>query len=442
MQLADVVSVTISLQTAQVTGIAFGRGLIYGHSARFTAQTARTYQASSWQTAMVADGFLTSDLEYIMAGAYFSQVPSPADVMVAQLAANVAQVATVTPVYADNTTYTVTINGTTYTYATTTGGSATTIVTGLKAAIGALATVVLTGTTTLIITSAVAGQLMTVTVAVTVGTGTITVVATTANLGPQENLAALNAAGYSAWYCLLFGVSSAELDLDTKQAAIYLEAAATKRLCVSASNSVACYDPASVTDVMYLLKAAAYTRTTVIFDAGTSPGTKAAAWAGGMLPNAPGSANWAFKTLVGETPSTLTDAQTAAILAKNGNYYVSLNNVSFTYPGAVPSGSYLDVTVGLDWLANTIQTDMLTLLKNQLKVNFDDGGIAQASGVLGGTLKLGVQNNVLSSYTLVIPKASSFSSAQRQTRVLTGLNFTGQLAGALNKITVLGNVNF
>lgn len=442
MQLADVVSVSISLQTAQVTGIAFGRGLIYGHSTRITVNTANTYQSSSWQTAMAADGFLTTDLEYIMAGAYFSQVPSPPDVMVARLAANGAQVVTVTPVYGDNTTYTVTINGTTYTYATTTGGTATTIVTGLKAAIGALATVVLTGTATLIITSAVLGQAMTVSSAVTVGTGTISQVATTANLGVQENLATLVAAGYSAWYCLLFATVPGELDVNTKQAAIYLEASATRRICIGASNAVACYDPASVTDVMYLLKAGSYTRTACIFDAGTNPGSKAAAWAGGMLATTPGSANWAFRTLVGETVSPLTDAQTAAITAKNGNYYVALSGVNITYNGAVPSGSYLDVTVGLDWLANTIQVDMLTLLVTQKKVNFDDGGIAQAAGVLGGDLKLAVQNNVLSSYTVTIPKASSFSSAQRQTRNLTGLNFTGQLAGALNKVTVVGNVNF
>ncbi len=294
-----------------------------------------------------------------------------------------------------------------------------------------------TGTSTLILTSALAGQQFTIAVG-----GLLALVHTTANLGPQENLTALVAAGYGAWYCLLFGVTSTELDLDVKQAAIYLEAAGTRRICIGASNSVACYDPSSTTDVMYLLKAASYTRTTVIFDAGTAPGSKAAAWAGGMLATTPGSANWAFRTLVGETPSTLTDAQTTAILAKNGNYYISMSNISITYNGAVPSGSYLDVTVGLDWLANTIQVDMMTLLKTQDKVNFDDGGIAQAANVLGGDLKLGVQNNVLSSYTVTVPKASSFSASQRQTRNLTGLNWTGQLAGALNKITVIGNVNF
>lgn len=440
MNLANIVTVNISLATAQVTGTAFGRALIYGHSGRFTAQTAKTYQASSWAASMLGDGFLVGDLEYIMAAAYFSQTPAPPDVMVAQLAANVAQIATITPTYVDNTAYTVTLNGTVFTYSTTTGGSATTIVTGLKAAMGSPANVALTGSTTLIITSSTAGLPF----AVLVG-AQLALVATTANLGPQENLTALVTKGYGSFYAICLAVAAAEFSVDNRQAAIWTEAQAVRRIYLGTTNDVNSYNSGSTTDDMYVFKAASYTRSALIYDAGTSPGTHAAAWLGAMLATVPGSANWAYKGLVGETPEALTDAQTAAILAKYGSFYVNVSGSSFTFAGNDPNGSWIDATVGNDWVANTMQVNLATLLLTQNKVSFDDGGIAQIGNVLQGVLNQAVANGIYTSNpkpVLTLPRAASFTSGQRQTRSLTGVSWVAQMAGAINGITVNANLTF
>ena len=445
MNLANIVTVNITLATVQVTGTAFGRALFYGHSGRFTAQTAKVYQASSWQTAMQGDGFLTSDPEYIMATAYFSQVPSPPDVMIAQLAANVAQVATLTPVYADNTTYSVTLNGTTSTYATTTGGSATTIVTGLKAAMGSPANVALTGTATLIITSSTAGLPFTVSCTVTVGTGTITAVATTANLGPQENMAALTAAGYGQFYGIGLAVASSEFSVDNRQFAVWNEASAIRRQYIGTTKDANSYNTGSTTDDMYVFKAASYGRSTLIYDNGTNAGTHAAAWFGAGLSGQPGSHNWGYMGLVGETADPLTDAQTAAINAKNGNYFVNVSGASFAFPGIEPNASFIDTTFGNDWVANTIQLRVATLLLTQAKVNFDDGGIAQIGGEIQHVLNDAVSNGIYTANpkpVLTLPQANSFTSNQRQTRTLTGVSWTAQEAGAINSITVNANLTF
>ena len=445
MNLANIVTVNISLATAQVTGTAFGRALIYGHSGRFTAQTGRVYQASSWAASMLGDGFLVGDLEYIMAAAYFSQTPAPPDVMVAQLAANVAQIATLTPVYADNTTYSVTLNGTVFTYSTTTGGSATTIVTGLKAAMGSPANVALTGSTTLIITSSTAGLPFTVSCTVTAGAGTIAAVATTANLGPQENLTALVTKGYGSFYAICLAVAAAEFSVDNRQAAIWTEAQAVRRIYLGTTNDVNSYNSGSTTDDMYVFKAASYTRSALIYDAGTNPGTHAAAWLGAMLATVPGSTNWAYKGLVGETPEALTDAQTAAILAKYGSFYVNVSGSSFTFAGNDPNGSWIDATVGNDWVANTMQVNLATLLLTQPKVSFDDGGIAQIGATLQAVLNQAVANGIYTSNpkpVLTLPRASGFTSSQRQTRSLTGVSWVAQMAGAINGITVNANLTF
>lgn len=438
MQIGNIVSVTISLSTAQVTGLAFGRANILSYDGVLDVGTATIYQTSEWQEAMIDDGFLTSDDTYKAVAAMMAQPNPPADVMVSGVNTSVSQVATITPTYINNTTYTVTLNGVVYTYSTTTGGSATTIVTGLKAAMSALTNVVLTGTATLIITAAVKGVAFTVTVG-----ANLALVATTANIGPVPQLIALLAAGYGDWYVLL---SSEPTDADILQIAAWIEGLSTNRLFIAETGSVACYDSGSTTDVMYLVKALAYIHTAVMFNVANDDGTMGAAWVGYNLAGTPGATNWAFSQLVGQLPDDLTDAQTTAILAKNGSYFVLVSNVNITFQGKVGSGSYVDVTLFLDWFAGAVQVAVYQLFVDQAarqkKVEFDDGGITQVCTEINAIAKQAILVGGFSAFNLVQPLASSFSASQRQTRNLPSLPFTAQLGGALDSVAVQGTVTF
>ena len=75
------ISVEISNPTSIVSN--FNLGLIIGSSTAIsTATRIKTYQYTTWQTQMVADGFTTASPEYLAVQAYFAQNPVSARVVV------------------------------------------------------------------------------------------------------------------------------------------------------------------------------------------------------------------------------------------------------------------------------------------------------------------------------------------------------------------------
>src|SRR4051812_48928251 len=94
MPLSDIVNVVISVQSSQVEREGFGVPCIQGFSNRFT-DPSRQY---STLAGMVTDGFLTTDVEYRMAQALFSQSPKPPKVVVARRANKPTMRWAITPV--------------------------------------------------------------------------------------------------------------------------------------------------------------------------------------------------------------------------------------------------------------------------------------------------------------------------------------------------------
>lgn len=432
--LDSIVAVNISLAASAVQQKGFGRGLVLGSSNRFTGGD--LYRIYTGVAGMVADGFLTTDPEYKAALSYFSQPITPPDLMVGYAPSDVAQVETLTPIVANNAVYNVTINGILSTYTSDGTATAAEIVTGLAAAIAAQSPalpVVTSGTVTLILTASNAGQGFTMSV-----TANLTVVHTTGDIGPDTALTAILAAGGKSWYGL---VLCSRTQTDIQVAAAWVEAQPYGYIFLGCSQDSAVLTNVA-TDVASVLKAATYLRSAYLWSDDQAHFPEAA-WLGEEFPKQPGSSNYAYKSLIGVTAtiqSVLTDSKIAILEGKNGNYYLSVGGVPVTQKGMMAGGQWIDVVVGRDWIKANIQQDIFTLMTIMPKIGFDDPGIGALANVLRGVLKRAKNANIISSFDIAVPLASSFSSGQKATRVLPSIPWTATLTGAINNLTINGSL--
>lgn len=270
----------------------------------------------------------------------------------------------------------------------------------------------------------------------TVVSTNLTLVHTTANSGITDNLDAIVASGDlgGSWYAL---ISMYRTETDILAAAAWVES--NKKIYI-ACNDDADVITSATDDVASLLQDAAYARTAFLWseDEANFPD---AACLGRMLPTEPGTATWAFKTLAGITIDELTDTEIAYLKAKNANYYTEVGGVNITRDGKVAEGEWLDVIRGIDWIEARMEENIYSLIVSVDKIPFTNPGIAQVVNQVEQILNQAVTRNILVVYDITVPKAEDFTQAQKQTRTLTGITFTGTLAGAVHAVTITGTVS-
>lgn len=440
MTLSQLVNVQISRNTAAVSQAGFGTGLILGPNKVAAGVGSYTSAAD-----VLAEPGLTSGTdEYKAAVKYFGQTPKPTTLKIGKALAKVAQVDTITPTAVNLHVYTVTIDGVPYSY--TADGSATIaeIVTGLSAAINgdAAAQAAATGSVTLILTAKTAGHPFSTSINSDVN---LALVHTTANVGVVESLSALSLLD-DDWYALISTFRSIN---DVLQLAAYIEAVV--KIFGSSSNAVGLYDPASVTDIGYLLKNSTYFRSFVMFS-GDTANFPEAAFFGRVLPTTPGSETWAFKTLAGIAVDSLTQTQINALKAKNVNYYVTVGGRNITLDGKVAGGEFIDVMRLIDLIQSRMMENIFGTLVRNDKLPFTNGGITAVEndtrGVLKANQKTGgiapddvdADGNLIPGFTTTFPKVSEVPANDRANRILSGGKFSAKLAGAIHAVEIFGNV--
>jgi hypothetical protein len=199
---------------------------------------------------------------------------------------------------------------------------------------------------------------------------------------------------------------------------------------------------ASTTDFFSDLEGFGYARTIPLFSQ-TQDSFAGAAWLGGMLTFQPGEATWAFKTLAGVPVDTLTAAEIANILAKHGNWYVSIGGVSITQNGWSSAGEFADITLFVDWLTARIIERIFALLVNSPKLPYTDASVDLVRSEINAQLLEGIANGGLVAGTEIIeaPLVSEVSSVNRAARLLPDVNFSARLAGAIHSIEIRGNLS-
>ncbi len=432
MSLKDIVNVQISRETKQVSRKSFGIPLILGTHKAFTSLV-QTF-SSLEEVGLV---FTTTDKVYIAAAAFFSQSPSILKLKVARRATSDVTTVAVSTV-ANSTAYSITLNGTVFTFTSDSSATAIEIAAGLVAAINAGSVPV---------------------TAAAVGDGTYTLTADVASVPYSVKLDSRQTATFSTsgtiaadidaisvedseWYAL---VCTSRTDADIQSIALKIET--MQKIYVSTTgdaNVVNTSVSSDTTTTAAILKASGAARTSLIFSAYSATQFPECALLGKILPLDPGSWTAQFKTLAGITVDVPTSTQRTNALGKNVSIYTEVGGVSIVEGGKVCEGEYLDVIVFIDYLQARITEKIYAVLVNQPKVPFTDAGIALIQSEINSVLQDGVSLGGLTTsppYTITVPKASDVSVADKGARTLNNVKFSATLAGAIHAVTVQGTVS-
>lgn len=439
--LSDIVPISISVSAAPVKGGSFSMPAIIGCSNRFS-EVGRYYNDLS---AMVSDGFLATDPEYLAAQAVWSQTPSAPKILVARRSLVSTPVCTLTPVAANSTVYRVFVQNTLASYTSDSSATVAEICTGLKSAIDALALsgVTVTNNTTYLSIAVTAGKYLRIKVDGTAGYcgfDKLLVDWTHADPGIATDLG--NLAAYAQdWYGLILAGSMSPAEV----AAAAVWANANGKLMLHASNQSAIITTAAPgSDIVGVAHTANYSRVAVGFKADNGEFADAALMSN-RFTFSPGSESWMFCSLDSVSADNLSSTHLQNIRNKNGFYFASFGGVTISSEGKVASGEYIDVTRGVDGLRSDIQSSVYAALLKATangKMPYTDVGAVALKAAILGALDRYERNGFLvtKSSVVTIPSVASQSAADRAARKFAGITFSALLADAVHAVSISGTV--
>lgn len=431
--LDELVAINILTESSQVSREGYGTALILSCAASLPTRTKKYTSAS----ALLSDGFTATSPEYLAASRYFGQQPKPASVKLGKRLLKPTQAWKVTPVAANSTVYTLSVDGTAASYTSDADATVAEICAGLKSALDALskAITVVNATTHITITANVAGAWFRLAPA---DFNLFAIEQTHADPGIATDMAAILLADPD-WYGVIDPWTS---PLESAALAAWVES--NKKLLLVASQDTAIV-ASGTSDIASTLKTQAYARTGVVFHPDNGAFIDAA-WFGKCLPLDPGSETWAYKTLAGVAVVSLTPAQQGYADGKYANYYVVNGGVNMTWEGKVAANEYIDKIRGCDWLRSDMQANVFSRLVNATgKIPYTDAGVTVVAAAMRTTLGTALSRGFLTSDpppTITVPKASAVPSDTRMARELSAVEFSGVIAGAIHKLTITGRLTY
>jgi len=263
------------------------------------------------------------------------------------------------------------------------------------------------------------------------------------------------------WYGLNIPSNTAS---DVMSVAAYIEADAIAHFYFDTSQDANCIVPGSTTDIMYTAMQALFTHSAIQYS--STSGSAVCSLASKIL-----TTNWdgqnttitlMFKQEPGITPENLSQTQAGAIFAKNGNVYAAYNDgTNNIVSGITPSGQYIDTVIGVDWLKLAIQNAVYNGLRSLPKVPQTDAGMHQIGTWISAVCDQAVTNGLAApgvwtgpsfgqlvtgqtlskGYYIYVPPISTQSQSQRQARVSVPIQVAVKLAGAVQDVNVIIDVN-
>ncbi len=171
------------------------------------------------------------------------------------------------------------------------------------------------------------------------------------------------------------------------------------------------------------------------------------------------SRTWAYDTLTGVTVDNLTQQQINNLTGtwnlntggKNGNVYVVIGGQNKTVTGKVGAGEWIQTIIGRDWLyarlteavANVIfekpyfDDDDIISLVNAVRAVFKRGQIKYGGN---GFIAFDSELNEVFGVQINFKKRSEFTAAERATRNYTGITFVATLSGGIHVVTITGQI--
>lgn len=418
--LSDVVNIVITDQSTAIATASFNIPLVLATFTNFSERT-RTYL----NIAEVGADFSTTSSVYVMASKLFGQSgvigAIPPSIVVGRRQVDTV---TYTPTVADNTLYSVTLNGTPYTFTSGVSATATTIVTGLKAAIGTPTGITVSGTTTLIFTTTVLGTPWSVSASANlVGVNTAT------ETWPAALLAV--DAENDVWYCL-----TAEVQTTVEQKALSDTIQAMEKIyALSSADTVA--PTTDITDIGYILNAANASRTFGVYSGTAATEYPECAWVGSQLAVTPGSNDWDFKRANGVTRSILSSTQITNLRNKSWNFYRRKGGVDIFQDGNMFDKSFIDVAIGKDWLRARMQEGVYFRIINSLKIPMTDSGLLIVENELRAVMTLAESNSLVDAgWTISTPPVLSIPATLRAQRAAGVFVIRARLQGSIRRVDV------
>ena len=463
MQLSDIVSISLTITTPPNLQTGFGTGLILGSSARLSAGVPIQYftgaNAAAILAAMAAQGFLTTDPEYVAATAYLNQTPTPGSVGIGVRTSTVAQISTVTVLTETlSHVYTVNIFGQNASYTAVGGDTTTTVAAALVTAINAL-----TPPQYQNVTAANSGAIITITAnnagiafAISINDAKMSLVQTTPVNGiaqdlltiVQYNTSTVNGNNWVMWSNT--GENDIDIWVGDGFALTYGKIQLAKN---DEANALTATD--TLINALFTKGQSGMVGTAITYFSAANGYAQYgdAALMGLFVTQNPGSFSANLKTLTGITAdAALTETQITNLKSKNCNFYSAVGIQPYFINGKMADGNGIDIYFGLYAFQVLTQIAVLTAMAGFPKTPFDDAGLAAiGQAILGVAATFAgpayqffapdpANNN--KPYQLTIPPASSFTAAQKQAGNATGFVFNGHLAGDALTASITGNVHY
>lgn len=421
-ELNDVVQVVILDGSTAITTASFSIPLVLATFTNFPERT-RTYTSIT----EVGGDFSSTSNAYKMAEKLFGQTsvlgaPPPSIIIGRRQVDEV----TLTPVVANTQTYTVTINGTDYTYTSDADATAAEITAGLDTAIGSPAGITVTD-----------------------NTGTLTVEVTTPgtawSISVSSNLAQVNTTPTETWVEALEAVDVenttwyllvSETQVAADQEALSDAVAAREKIYgISSSDAVA--PTTGTTDIGAILNAKSAARTFGVYLPTAATEFPEAAWAGSQLAVTPGSNDWDFKRAVGVTVSKLSSTQITNLKNKSWNYYHAKGGVNIFQNGDMFDKKPIDIQIGKDWLKARLQEGIYFRLINSLKIPMTQAGLVIVENEIRAVLSLAESNGLIDrGWTISTPSVLSIPETLRAQRAAGVFVINARLQGSIRSVSL------
>lgn len=421
-ELDRIVEITLTRSSTPVDTASFQIPLVLASFTNFSERT-RVYTDID----AVEDDFSEGEKVHEIAEKLFSQTTVGAKPPSIVVGRRQVDSVTFTPTAVDSTVYTVTINGTLYSFTSGVATTATLIVTGLKAAIGTPTGITVSGTSTLIVSPTVAG--------------------TPWSVRASSNLVGVNAAPTETWVDALSAVDDendswyalvAETHVAAEVSAIS-DAINARRKIYGTSYSDVGAIAATTTDIAAILSAKNADRTFGVYLPTADTEYPEAAWIGAQLAYTPGSNDWDKKRAVGVTRSVLNDTARLNLRSKNSNMYTRVAGNDIFQDGDTFGGSPIDEIVGLDWLYARLQEGVYFRMINTLKIPMTNPGLLIIENEIRAVLAQAETNGLIDrGWTVSTPDVLSIPENMRAQRIAGAFVFRARLAGSVRRVQING----
>lgn len=240
-----------------------------------------------------------------------------------------------------------------------------------------------------------------------------------------------------------------------------VEASSSSKLCIETYSAADAYEASVTTDLGPQLADLNLDRTMVVYEPVDGSGqvnyvsaAVASGYATVSFTSARPMITMANKSLTGVTSLDLSDVQYSTLQSKGYNFYTKTTDIDtdMFIDTAMASGQFFDTLQAADWLAYDIKYNLVNLVQTSDKIPFTEDGLAIVRQTISETcvaaLNAGVigtgydnDNNLIENgYLIDIPELSEISQTDKAQRILRGVKVTFLLAGALQVINVLNDI--